>query len=105
MATGARVTVFGAIAVAEARRLSTEGRARIAHQAAGDARATAPVESGEYRSGAGVEVSGDTVAIVNNDPEAGYKEYGTADTPAHMTMTNAARRYGRYSGMTGRGGR
>jgi hypothetical protein len=100
MAAGVRVTVYAALAVAEAKRLSVEGRAKIAHQAAGDARATAPVETGEYRSGVGVEVGGSRVAIVNNDPEAGYKEYGTSDTPAHMTMTNAARKYGRYSGMT-----
>lgn len=100
MAGGARVTIYHAQVYAEAKRLSTEGRAKIAHQAAGDARGTAPVESGEYRSGVGVEVGGDRVAIVNNDPEAGFKEYGTSDTPAHMTMTNAARKYGRYSGMT-----
>lgn len=105
MASVARVTVYAAQAIAEARLLSVDPRAQIAHQAAGDARSTAPVESGEYRSGVGVEVSGDQVAIVNNDPEAFYKEYGTSDTPAHMTMTNAARKYGRYSGLQARGGR
>lgn len=103
MAQGARVTVYVAQALAEARRLSLEPRAEIAHRAAGVARGTAPVRSGEYRSGVGVTVSGDQVAIVNDDPEAIYKEYGTGDTPAHMTMTNAARQFGRYSGMTGRG--
>lgn len=105
MASIARVTVYAAQALAEARALSVEGRAQIAAQAASDARATAPVESGEYRSGAGTQVSGDSVAIVNSDPEAFYKEYGTSDTPAHMTMTNAARKYGKYSGMQARGGR
>jgi len=45
-------------------------------------------------------VSGDQVAIVNSDDVAGYVEYGTSDTPAHATMTNAARRFGRYTGMT-----
>lgn len=98
-----RLTIFPDQAIAEARRLSTDERARIAHQAAGEARAAAPVLTGEYRGGIGVEVAGDDVRIVDNDPEAGYKEYGTADTPAHAVLTDVARRHGRYSGMQPRG--
>lgn len=98
MAGGVRVTVYAAQALAEARRLSTPKRVEIAQQAADIARSTAPVESGEFRDGIGVEASGDRVAIVNNDPEAGYKEYGVKDRPAHATMTNAARQFGRYTG-------
>lgn len=98
MPSSARVTVYVAAALAEARKLSTPKRVEIANQAASVARGSAPVESGEYRAGVGVEASGDKVAIVNNDPEAGYKEYGTSDTPAHATMTNAARQFGRYTG-------
>jgi hypothetical protein len=93
-----RVIVYTPLVIAEAIRGSTEIRAAIAAAAASDARSTAPVETGQYKDGAGSEVAGDTVLIVNNDPEAGYKEFGTSDTPAHMTMVNAARKYGRYFG-------
>ncbi len=99
----ARVTIFPAQAVREAYRLSTEKRAQIAHQIAGDARAAAPVRTGEYRGGIGVEVDGDQVMVVDNDPEAFYKEYGTSDTPAHASLTDAARQYGKYSGFQPKG--
>lgn len=102
---GFRVTVYAAQALKEARELSAKERVTIANQAASDARSAAAVVTGEYRGGIGVEVSGDSVAIVDNDPEAFYKEYGTSDTPAHMALTNSARKYGRYSGMQARGGR
>jgi hypothetical protein len=98
-----RVTIYNEQAIREAYRISTEQRARIAHQAAADARADAPVRSGEFRGGIGVEVNGDQVMLVDNDPEAFYKEYGTADTPAHATLTDAARKYGRYSGFQPKG--
>lgn len=98
-----RVTVYPEQAVREAYHLSTPQRTRIAHQAAGDARQAAPVLTGEYRDGIGVEVSGDDVRIVDNDEDAKFKEYGTSDTPAHATLTNAARRYGRYSGVQPKG--
>lgn len=95
-----RITVFPDEAIRQARRLSVDGRTEIAEQAADDARATARVDSGEFKAGVGVEVSGDLVRIVNNDETAGFKEYGTSDTEPQATMTNAARRYGKYSGMT-----
>ncbi len=101
---GVRVTVYSRQAIAEAYRVSTEQRARIAHQAAAIARDRAPVETGEYRDGIGVEVEGDKVRLVDNDDEAFYKEYGTSDTPAHATLTDAARQFGRYSGFQPRGG-
>jgi hypothetical protein len=98
-----RVTIYSRQAIAEAYRASTEQRARIAHQAAGIARDGAPVETGEYRDGIGVEVDGDDVRMVDNDPESIYKEYGTEDTPAHATLTDAARQFGRYSGFQPKG--
>lgn len=98
MANGVRITIYARQVLAEARRLSTEPRARIAHQIATDARAAAPVVTGEYRDGIGAEVSGDEVRVVDNDDTSPYKEYGTSDTPPHATLTNAARAYGRYSG-------
>lgn len=98
-----RVTVFAAEASRIAREASVPERTEIAEQAADDARATARVDTGEFKAGIGVEVDGTLVRIVNNDPEAGFKEYGTSDTPAQATMTNAARRYGKYSGVTPKG--
>lgn len=92
-------------ATREAYTESTDGRAEIAGQAADLARATAPVRSGEFLSGIGVEVNGADVTLVDDDPEAFWKEYGTADTPAHATLTRAASQFGRYSGMSPRGQR
>lgn len=100
-----RVTIYNDQAIREAYRLSTEKRAQIAHQIAADARADAPVRTGEFRAGIGVEVNGDQVMVVDNDPEAFYKEYGTSDTPAHATLTDAARAYGKYSGFQPKGGK
>jgi predicted TIM-barrel enzyme len=100
-----RVTVFADQAVAEARHVSTPDRIEIAHSAAADAIAAAPVLTGEYRDGIAVEVSGDQVSLVDNDPDSFYKEYGTSDTPAHAVLTEAARAYGKYTGYQPRGRR
>ncbi|MGW5645062.1 HK97 gp10 family phage protein [Saccharopolyspora sp. NPDC003752] len=97
-----RVRVFNAQALAEARRLSTDERGRIAREAAADARADAPVRTGEYRDGIGVQVDGNEVRLVDTDPEAIHKEYGTLDTAAHAVLTDAARKRGRYRGWTPR---
>lgn len=90
---------------------TTNGRAAIARLAAGYARSTAPVVTGAYRNGIRVIVNQGTgdVDLVDDDPLAIIKEYGTTDTPAHLTLTNAARRHGRLSGSAvsvgGRAGR
>lgn len=68
---------------------------RIAVKARGDA----PVLTGAFRDGIGVEVSGTVVKVVDEDPLAIHKEFGTSDTPAHATLTNAAEEHGKYSGM------
>lgn len=102
MASGARVTVFSAQAKAEAARLAGDDLYKIAQRAAGEAIAAAPVLTGAYRGGIHAVRRGDQAAIVDDDPDAGYKEYGTVDTPAHATLTDAARRYGRYRGITPR---
>lgn len=100
---GARVTVFAAVAIAEAARISTAERAQIAHEIAAEAQADAPVRSGAYRNGIEVQVDGDRVSVVDMDPESVYKEYGTSDTPAHASLTEAAMNHGRYSGWQPRG--
>ncbi len=100
---GVRIRVFDAALLAEARRLTTPQRVEIAEKIADEARADAPVRTGEYRGGIDVETSGDLVRVVDTDPEAAYKEYGTSDTPAHASVTNAARRRGRYRGVQPKG--
>lgn len=101
----ARVTIYNEQAIREAYRLSTPKRTEIANEIAGDARADAPVRTGEYRAGIEVEVDGDQVMVVDNDDEAFYKEYGTEDTPAHAALTDAARKHGKYTGFQPGGGR
>lgn len=101
----ARVIIYAAQCEAEAKAGAVAGLVEVANLAANDARATAPVQTGEYKGGIGVEAAGDHAVLFDSDPEAFYKEYGTSDTPAHMTLTNAARKYGKYTGMGPRGGR
>lgn len=97
-----RVRVFNAQALREARRLSTIERVVVAREAAAEARADAPVRTGEYRDGITVQTESDEVRLVDTDPEAIHKEYGTSDTPAHAVLTDAARKRGRYRGWTPR---
>ncbi|WLP91320.1 hypothetical protein [Gordonia sp. NB41Y] len=93
-----RSSLNRAQAAKDAYESSTEQRAEIAHQAADDARSTAPILTGAYRDGMSVIVDGSHVMIVDNDPDAIYKEYGTSSRPAHLTLTSAAATYGRYTG-------
>ena len=101
----ARVVIYRDQSREEAYMGSTEDRAQIAGQAADIARANAPVQTGEYRSGIGVVVDEGEglVQIVDDDPEAEWKEYGTSDTPAHAVLVNAASEFGKYSGVMPRG--
>lgn len=105
MASSVRVTVFPDQAIAEARRVSTPQRVEIAHQIAGIAQGNAPVLTGAYRDGIGVEVNGDEVSVVDTDPDSVYKEFGTSDTPAHAVLVEAAKQFGRYTGWQPRGRR
>ncbi len=102
MVSAARLTLNRSRIPREVRRESVGDRENIAHQAANRARADAPVLTGEYRSGIGVEVHGTVVKLVDNDETSLHKEYGTSDTPAHAALTNAAMAFGRYIGMTPR---
>jgi hypothetical protein len=99
----ARVTIYTAQALAEATRISTPKRVQIANEIAAEAQADAPVLSGAYRNGIEVQADGDRVSVVDMDPDAVYKEYGTSDTPAHASLTEAAMRHGRYTGWQPRG--
>lgn len=94
----ARVTVYGAQAIAEALVLSTPARVHIAQQVVAEAAARAPRVTGSYASKFDVEVSGDKVSAVNNDEAASYITFGTSDTPPHPGFIDAARKQGRYTG-------
>lgn len=91
----ARVTYYAEQARAEAAKISVKAREEIAQQIAEDARAAAPVLTGAYRDG----IHADGVRVLDDDEDGFYKEYGTSDTPAHATLTDAARKYGKYTGM------
>lgn len=101
----ARLRIFHAQALREARELSFDSRVDIANEAAAEAKSNAPQLTGAYRGGIGVEVEGRRVFIVDTDEDALHKEYGTSDTPAHAALTDAARSRGKYSGWRPRGRR
>jgi hypothetical protein len=98
-----RVTVFPTEAIRQAFEASTPRRRQIAAEIATEARANAPVRTGEYRDGIGVRNEGDRVFVEDTDPEAVWKEFGTSDTPAHAVLTDAARQHGRYTGWQPKG--
>lgn len=77
---------------------SFDQRRDIGQSIVDEAQADAPVLTGDYRNSMALEVEGLRVFAVDNDEEAVYKEYGTVDTPPHAALTNAAVRYGEYSG-------
>lgn len=79
-------------------RASTARRKEIAERIVEDAQSEAPVVSGAYREGMHVEVAGDVVSVVDDDPIGFLKEYGTVDTPPHMALTDAAEKFGDYTG-------
>ncbi|MFE7799009.1 HK97 gp10 family phage protein [Nocardia sp. NPDC057440] len=93
----ARLEIFEAQVYREARRESLPSRIDMAKEVAAKARQIAPVVSGAYRDGVAVEVDGGDVFVVDNDPLAFIKEFGTVDTPAHAILTDAARVLGKYN--------
>ena len=95
----AKLTLYRRRILRELRRQTVPARKKIAQEIASQAKAIAPVLTGDYRDGIGANVRGTMVRVVNNDETAIHKEYGTADTPAHAVLTNAAMRFGRYRGM------
>lgn len=89
-----------------AREGSIKDRIEIAEKIAADARALAPVVTGDYRNHIDTrQADGFRVYVVDDDDTAIHKEYGTSDTPAHAALTTAAMKYGRYRGMRPRKGR
>lgn len=93
-----RVTVFPAEAIRQAYRASTPRRLQIAREMVSTAQPRAKVETGAYRSSYDVEVQGDRVFAVINDPDASYIVFGTVDTPPHTELLVAAGHFGTYSG-------
>lgn len=77
---------------------STEQRIAIAERIVDDAQQNAPVRTGAFRDGMHVEISGDEVDVVDDDPAAFFIEYGTLDTPPAGVITEAAESEGEYHG-------
>lgn len=100
----AKVTVFDDVARQEARQIARPDLVSIAGKIAGDASGFAPRRTGRYAGSFSVETS-NGVRVVSSDNTAIHKEYGTSDTPAHASLTEAAMRYGKYKGTRPRGGR
>lgn len=100
-----RLTIFDGIIERSAKALSRNDRREVAAEIAADARSQAPVVTGAYRDGISVADIGGEPAVVDDDPDAIYKEYGTVDTPAHAALTDAARHHGKYSGWQPHGSR
>lgn len=100
----ARITIFGGVVQGEARELSRPELVKIAGQISGDASGFAPRRTGRYAGSFAVETA-DGVRVRSSDDTAIHKEYGTSDTPAHAALTEAAMRYGKYSGTRPRGRR
>ena len=96
---GFKYTQYDDQLLRELKRETRGKRERIAARIMADAIATAPVESGEFRSRFYME-TGEEPRVVNSDPGAEYIEFGTSRTPAHGTLVNAARKYGKYTGWT-----
>lgn len=63
-----------------------------AERAAQAARAAAPVATGRYRDGIGVESDATHVRLVGRDFKSHWIEWGTIRTRAHATLRNAAKR-------------
>lgn len=100
----ARITIYADVARGEARELARPELTTVAGRIAGDASGFAPRRTGRYASSFAVE-SSNGVRVVSSDTTSIHKEYGTSDTPAHAALTEAAMRYGRYSGTRPRGRR
>lgn len=98
MTVKARFIPYPHPAKTEARAISTKKRAKIGKQIAEIAHATAPVLHNVYAPSFSVRVSGTQVFVESSDDTAIHKEYGTSDTPAHASLTNAAMQFGIYHG-------
>lgn len=100
-----KITIFKDRVRRSLRKKSLSDRIEIAEEIAARARVRAPRLTGAYAEGMGVAVEGTKVSVVNEDPTAWHKEYGTSKTPAHAVLTNAAMEFGRYQGMRPKRGR
>lgn len=96
--SSSRFTLFPAQARSEASHLSTGDRKKIAEEIAAEAKANAPILTGDYRDGIAVEVDGDRVEVVDTDPDSIWKEFGSSKMAGHAVITDAARARGKYRG-------
>lgn len=98
----ARLTIFDEVARSKAYRIARPDLIKVAGRIAGDASGFAPRLTGRYAGSFTVDTS-EGVRVRSSDDTAIHKEYGTSKTPAHAALTEAAMRYGRYSGTRPRG--
>ncbi|MCU1640912.1 MAG: hypothetical protein JWN03_1187 [Nocardia sp.] len=92
-----RLTIFEAQVRDEAKKASLPDREELAYEVALKAIELAPVVSGAYQDGIDVVVEDGDVYVVDNDPIAFMKEFGTVDTPAHLILTEAAADLAQYN--------
>lgn len=100
----AKLTIFDQVARLEAFRISRPDLIKIAGRISSDATGFAPRLTGRYAGSFTVDTS-EGVRVRSSDDTAIHKEYGTSKTPAHAALTEAAMRYGKYSGTRPRGRR
>lgn len=94
----ARLTVYPAQVRQEVDDTTFDDRVEIAQKVAAEAQASAPVDTGYFKSQFDVETEGKRVFAVNSADDAEYIEYGTLDTAPAASLTDAARSHGKYSG-------
>ena len=94
-----RIEIYDDVLIEQVYRTTVGARTDIAEEIVHDGIDTAAVLHGDYRGGMHVAVSGTQVSAADSDPDSFYKEYGTVDTPAHASLTDAARKHGRYTGL------
>jgi len=100
----AKITIYDKAVRGEAKELARPDLVTVAGKIAGDASGFAPRRTGIYAGSFTVD-SSEGVRVVSSDTTSIHKEYGTSDTPAHAALTEAAMRYGKYSGTRPRGKR
>ena len=92
-----RLTIYEAQVRSQATRASLPGRLDLAYEVALEAIDRAPVVSGAFRDGIDVAQEDGDVFIVDNDPIAFMKEYGTVDTEPIYLLTAAAEVLAKYN--------
>lgn len=92
-----RLTIYDAQVYAAVDKSTLPSRIDMAYEVALEAIDIAPVVSGAYRDGIDVVTEGTDVFIVDDDPIAFMKEFGTVDTEPIGLLTEAAQVLAKYN--------